>query len=343
MTSKLLRALVIGTASAVLAGCASGGSGLERPATESFNVLTYPPGAYRAALGGGALPLVHTMRGSVSYDARARSALVYVSNLGGDAVEVFHQRGRAQYPIATITNGIVFPVGLTTDSNGNLYVADSAEYNGEWVVQRYAPGTTSPGKTYATDLSEPTDTAVAEDGTIYIANFNSLNNGWVAVYPKGNVSKEYRISDFSGGAPLSLALDSKQNLYVMYALNNQGSCAVNEYKPGAKTGKDLNLAFAYGAGIQVDSAGNVLVVQQIMPSAILVFPPGTTQASKSIILPNGGAPYNIGLNRRSKLLFAGDAIGNVVDRFAYPSGNFQYPIAGGFANPDGFATAPSEF
>jgi hypothetical protein len=232
---------------------------------------------------------------------------------------------------------------LTTDRRGNLYVADSSEYNGKWVVQRYAPGVTSPGKTYATDLSEPTDTAVAKDGTIYIANFNLLNNGWVAVYPKGYVSKEYRLSDFSGGAPLSLALDAKQNLYVMYALNNQGSSAVNEYKPGTKTGKNLNLAFAYGAGIQVDSAGNVLVVQQVLPSEILVFPPGKTQPSQSIVLPNGGAPYNIALNRGSKLLFAGDAIGNVVDRFAYPSGKFQYPIAGGFSNPAGFATEPSEF
>jgi hypothetical protein len=321
MTFKLLRILASGTASAVLAGCAVGGSSFDRPVSASFNPL----------------------RGSSSYDAHAPSALAYVSNVGANAVEVFNQSGRAQQPIATITNGIVFPIGLTTDRSGNLYVADSGQYNGEWVVQRYAPGMTSPSKTYKTDLSEPTDTAVAQDGTIYIANFNKLSNGWVAVYPKGNASKEYRLSDFNGGGPLSLALDVKQNLYVMYALNNSGSSAVNEYKPGAKTGKNLKLAFSYGAGIQVDSAGNVLVVQQVLPSEILVFPPGKTQPSKSIVLPNGGAPYNIALNHRSKLLFAGDAIGNVVDRFAYPSGKFQYPIAGGFSNPGGFATAPSEF
>ncbi|HEY2475935.1 MAG TPA: hypothetical protein VGI19_14190 [Candidatus Cybelea sp.] len=342
MTSKVLRILASTAASAGLAGCALGGSPLAQPAVRSLNVATYPPGAYGAPRGG-VLPLIHPTHGSPSYDARAASPLVYVSNLGANSVEVFHQSGRAQQPVATITNGILSPVGLTTDGGGNLYVADSNQYDGKWVVQRYAPGSTSPNKTYATDLSEPTDTAIAKDGTIYIANFNLLSNGWVAVYPKGNVSKEYRLSDFSGGAPLSLALDAKQNLYAMYALNLSGSTAVNEYKPGEKTGKNLRLNFDYGAGIQVDSAGNVLVVQQVLPSEILVFPPGKTQSSKSIILPNGGGPYDIALNHSCKLLFAGDAIGNVVDRFAYPSGKFQYPIAGGFQNPAGFATTPSEF
>lgn len=343
MTIKVLRILVGATASAVLAGCAVGGSTFDQPTALSLNAATYPLGAYRATIAANALPLMRAMRGSASYDAHAASPLVYVSNLGANAVDVFHQGGRAQKPVATITDGIVYPCGLTTDGSGNLYVADSGQYDGKWVVQRYSPGATSPGKTYATDLSEPTDTAVAKDGTIYIANFNLLVNGWVAVYPKGNVSKEYRLSDFSGGAPLQLALDAKQNLYVMYALNNYGSTAVNEYKPGAKKGTNLNLAFHYGAGIQVDSAGNVLVVQQVLPSEILVFPPGKTQPSKSIVLPNAGSPYNIGLNRGSKLLFAGDSWGNVVDRFAYPSGKFEYPLAGGFENPDGFAAEPSEF
>jgi sugar lactone lactonase YvrE len=343
MTMKALSMLAAGMVSAALAGCAVAGSSLDQPAAESLNVATYPPGAYRATLRAEVSSLIQTARGSASYDAKPGSPLLYVSNLGANAVEVFNQRGRAQQPIATITTGIVYPVGLTTDSSGDLYVADSGEYNGTWVVQRYSPGATSPDKTYTTDLSEPTDIAVAKDGTIYIANFNQLSNGWVAVYPKGNVSKEYRLSDFSGGGPLSLALDVKQNLYVMYALNNSGSSAVNEYKPGAKTGKNLNLAFSYGAGIQVDLTGNVIVVQQVLPSEILVFPPGKMQPSQSIILPNAGSPYNIALNHGSKLLFAGDSWGNVVDRFAYPSGKFQYPLAGGFGNPAGFATVPSEF
>lgn len=342
MTLKVLRILASATASAVLAGCAIGGSSLERPAAASLNMVAYPPGAYRAVRGAQLLSLIHPTHGSESYDAHA-APLLYVSNLGAKAVEVFHQGGRAQQPIATITNGVVFPGGLTTDRSGNLYVPDEEQYNGEWVVQRYSPGTTSPDNTYTTDLSEPCSIVIAKDGTIYIANYNAGGVGWIAVYPKGDVSKEYRLSDTSGGSPVSVALDAKQNLYAMWGRGNRGSSVVYEYKPGAKTGENLNLDFAYGAGIQVDSAGNLLAVQQVLPSEILVFPPGKTEPSKSIVLPNGGEPYALVLNRGSKLLFAGDAIGNIVDRFTYPAGKFQYPLAGGFSNIGGLATQPNEF
>jgi hypothetical protein len=74
--------------------------------------------------------------------------------------------------------------------------ADEGEISGKWT----------------TDLSSPTDTAVAKDGTIYIA------------------------------------LDAKQNLYVMYDVSS-GS-AVDEYKPRAKTGTNLDLVFGSGGGIQ---------------------------------------------------------------------------------------------
>lgn len=319
-----------------------GGSSPQQPATQHLNVHTYPLGSYSTKPGIGPLRAAASAHGSTSYAVKKDSKLVYVCNLGVGAVDVFVQHGEDQTPIATITNGILGPGGLTTDRKGNLYVADEGPISGKWTVQVYAPGSTSPTKSYTTDLSSPTDTAVAKDGTIYVANFNGLKNGWVSVYPKGKVSKEYRLSDFNGGAPLSVALDSQQNLYVMYDVNN-GS-AVNEYKPGAKTGTNLNLAFGSGGGIQVDPAGNILVAQQLDPSAILIFPPGQTKPSQTILMPGGGEPFNFALNHKSKLLFVGEYFSaNQVDRFAYPSAQFQYVIANGFENPSGVATAPTEF
>lgn len=342
MAIKLSHVLAAGTAAAFLSGCAVSGSSPQQSSAESLNVHTYPLGAYGTKLGTSVLRSATTAHGSLSYDAGGGSRLVYVSNLGAGAIDVFHQKGKNQTPIATITNGILGPGGLTTDRKGNLYVADEGKISGQWTVQVYAPGATSPIKSYTTDLSSPTDTAVAQDGTIYIANFNGLTNGWVTVYPKGNVSKEYRLSDFGGGAPLSVALDAKGNLYVMYDVNN-GS-AVNEYKPHAKTGTNLNLVFGSGGGIQVDPAGNILVAQQLDPSEILIFPPGQTEPSQTIPMPGGGEPFNFALNHGSKELFAGEyQFANQVDRFAYPSTKFQYVIASGFQNPSGVATAPSEF
>jgi hypothetical protein len=347
----LTRALAAGAATALLAGCAIGGSSLQQPAANPLNLNSKTPNIHTFPLGAyGTIPAVlrptRRAHGSRLYRVDKSSQLVYVSNLGEGAIEVFDQRGEDQQPIATITNGILGPGGLTTDRKGNLYVADEGPISGKWTVQVYAPGSTSPTKSYTTDLDSPTDTVVANDGTIYIANFNGLSNGWVAVYPKGNVSKEYRLSDFGGGAPLSVALDSKQNLYVMYDVKNGTAVtsAVNEYKPGAKTGTNLNLVFGSGGGIQVDPAGDILVAQQLDPSEILIFPPGQTQPSKSISMPGGGEPFNFALNHKSKALFVGEyQNANQVDRFAYPSTKFKYVIANGFENPSGVATAPYEF
>jgi hypothetical protein len=339
---KPLFILPAATAAVLLASCAGAGSPPQQPAAQSLNIHSYPLGAYGSVFGPGFPRAGKRAHRSASYDAKGASQLAYVCNLGAGEVDVFRQHGKNQQPIATITNGILGPGGLTTDRKGNLYVADEGPIGGTWTVQVYAPGATSPTKSYTTDLSSPTDTAVAKDGTIYIANFNGLSNGWVTVYPKGNVLKEYRLSDFSGGAPLSVALDKKENLYVLYDVDN-GS-AVNEYSPGGKTGTNLNLAFSSGGGIQVAPAGNILVAQQLNPSEILIFPPGQTQPSKSISMPGGGEPFNFALNHKSKVLFAAEYFtANQVDRFAYPSTKFQYSIASGFNNPSGVAVAPTEF
>jgi sugar lactone lactonase YvrE len=334
-------------AAALLAGCAAGGSTPQQQSvTQSLRADAYPLGAYGAKITAGELRSAAPARDTLKYHVDAKSRLVYVSNLGAGAIDVFDQKGHDQTPIATITDGILGPGGLTTDKKGNLYVADEGPISGKWTVQVYAPGTTTPAKSYTTDLDSPTDTAVGKDGSIYIANFNGLKNGWVAVYPQGDTSKEYRLSDFNGGAPLSVALDAKGNLYVMYDIdtNTEDVSAVNEYAPGATSGTNLNLQFNAGGGIQVDRKGNIIVAQQLDPSEILIFPRGQTQASKEISMPGGGEPFNFALNHGSKTLFAAEYYtANQIDRFAYPSTKFQYVIANNFNNPSGVAVAPTEF
>ncbi|HEY3675868.1 MAG TPA: hypothetical protein VGK84_07720 [Candidatus Tumulicola sp.] len=333
----------------LFAGCAGAGSAPQQAigATSMsrapmLNAHMYPLGEYGATTDINSLRAARRVGIGRAYNVKAGSKLVYACNLGAGAVEVFEQKGKNQQPIASITDGILGPGGLTTDTKGNLYVSDEGPISGKWTVQMYAPGSTSPTKSYQTDLVSPTDVAVAADGTLYIANFNGNSNGWVSVYPKGNVKKEYRLSDYGGGAPLSVALDKQQNLYVMYDVSN--TSAVNKYKPGAKTGTNLKLAFGSGGGIQVDPAGNIIVAQQLDPSEILVFPAGKTQPSKSISMPGGGEPFNFALNYKAKALCAGEyQEANQVDRFAWPSTKYQYTIATGFNNPSGVATDPSEF
>ena len=308
-----------------------------RAAAPQLNPATLPYGA----VGGRTIPELRSVSprapGWMSPQAKS-GALLYLASLGTNEIGIYKQKGANQSPMSTITDGLNFPCCMTVDIKGNLYVTNEGANN----VSVYPPGATSPSTVYTTDLSTATDVAVWKDGTIYIPSFNGLANGWVSVYPKGDTSKEYRLSDFGGGAPLCVALDDSGNLFVMYDLDGSGDSAVNEYAPGAKTGTNLNLNFKWGAGIQVDKAGDLLVVQQVEPSEILVFPPGATQPSQTILDPNGDQPFSIALDKKSNLLFAADLNQNTVDSFKYPVGTEQYTIAGGFDNPSGIAVNPPQ-
>jgi hypothetical protein len=351
MNVRSLGTLAIGASLLCLTAC--GGSG-SSPAMSSngagplsqgvartgVSEVTYPFGALNGRTQAELTRSMTHRNGWISPQAKKATGLVYFSNLGGNEIEIFKQAGANQTPMGTITSGVDFPGGLTVDGKGNLYVVNEGAGN----VTVYAKGQTNPSITYTTLLSDCSDVAVADDGTVYIANFNGLKNGWVTVYPQGNVSKVYQITDFGGGAPLEVALDKHQNLYVEYDLNGNGSDAVNEYAPGSTTGTNLNLSFQFGAGVQIDKAGDVVLVQQIEPSEILVFPPGKTQPSKTITLPNSGQPFAIALSKRGRVLFAGDSSSNnLAQSFLYPSGKFRYTIASGFQNPAGVAVSPAQY
>lgn len=338
MTAKVSRPALVALV-VLLASCSGAGS---PNVTAGSSLTAYPLGHVFAAVArNGRAEPSHRLAPRGYGKVPKGSALLYVSDSPASAIDIFNQNGANQSPIGSITSGLNRPAGMTVDKNGNLYVANESQIGSKYTVDVFAPGATSPTNVYDTDLSSPTDVAVARDGTVYVSNFNELSNGWVAVYPKGDATKEYRLSDFGGGAPLTLTLDKKNNLYVMYDLNDSGSSAVNEYQPGAKTGTNLNLTFRWGGGIQVDSKGNIVLAQQLQPPVIYVFPPGATNPAKSIDLPNDDSPFEIALNHRGKALFAADD--TVMDRLAYPSGTFKYTVAGGFSEAAGVAVSPAQF
>jgi sugar lactone lactonase YvrE len=326
-------AIVAAVSLVALAACAGQGSA---PAVSSSS-QTYPVGSVNGKpIDPAARPAA--VRGYISPAAKSKK-LVYVADTYYGLIDIFSQNGQNQTPLGMISSGLSHPGGLAVDKKGNLYVANEVELSTGWTVPVYAAGATKPSKVFTTDLNTPTDVAVASDGTIYIANFNGLSNGWVSVYPKGNVKKEYRLSDFSGGAPLSVALDKGGNVYVMYDTDSNGDAAVNKYAPKATTGTNLNLQFKYGAGIAVDKTGNVLVVQQLNPPAVLVFPPGQSVASQTIQLPNEDQLFDIALTANDKQLFVGDPTSTEVVAIKYPGAQLKGVLAGGFGNPGGIALA----
>jgi sugar lactone lactonase YvrE len=332
-------ALIAGACALACAACSSQPS---NPAVAA-STTTYPIGATNGKTFDRVVRDRTATRAWMARDAGAKGGLLYVANLGTNAVDIFTKSGENQQPVGTITSGINFPGGMTVDDAGNLYVVNERLSGSQYSIPMYAKGSVTPSKVFSTDLSSPTDIAVARDGTIYITNFNELSNGWVSVYPKGNPKKEYRLTGFDGGAPLSVALDKTGNVYVMYDTNDTGGSGVSEFAPGAKTGTDLGLVVRWGGGIQVDPSGNIVVVQQLQPPEILEFAPGQTTASKTFQLPDQDQSFDFALNRTGTQMFADDQTVNSLLDLKLPKGKVLRTVAGGFEEPTGVALSPPEF
>src|SRR5580698_5535379 len=121
MTIRFSHGAGVAIVATLFAGCSGAGSvpqqsmaaaSASRPAT--LNAHMYPLGQYGANVDIDSLHAA-SRTGSHSYKVKAGSKLVYICNLGGGAVDVFDQTGKTQQPIASITDGILGPGGLTTD------------------------------------------------------------------------------------------------------------------------------------------------------------------------------------------------------------------------------------
>jgi len=183
------------------------------------------------------------------------------------------------------------PTGITVDSAGNLYVADTTysiirKITPAGVVSTLAGSAGNPGITDGTGTAArfqaPTGIAVDNAGNLYVAD--SGNNTIRKITPAGVVStlagsaSTYGLTDGTGAAtrfsgPAGITVDSAGNLYVADFGNNAirkitpagvvttiaGSSVGNS---GSTDGTGATALFYYPEGITVDSAGNLYVADR---------------------------------------------------------------------------------
>ncbi|HEY3676830.1 MAG TPA: hypothetical protein VGK84_12665 [Candidatus Tumulicola sp.] len=218
-----------------------------------------------------------------------KAPLVYVASQGGSsgAVYAFNPNG-ATKPLETILAGISEPMGISLDSAGTLYVANS----GNNTVTAYLPGTTSPSKTLTDGISAPQSVAVGSDGTVYVANEGtdpSAGSGTLTEYPNGTNSPSTTLS-LPGYDAFATALDASNNLYVSWFSISDYSIKIYRYASGSKQGTDLKLDLEPGSfpayGLTFDKAGDLLLAYENLthgpPKYIGVFPPGAKKPSRKI-------------------------------------------------------------
>ena len=230
----------------------------------------------------------NTRPGWISPEKRRhrKSALIYWGSYFNSTIDIFSAKGTNPPMKGQITNGLSNPERLFVDKALSVYATNL----GNDTITAYKRGATTPFLTISNGVSNPTGLTVDSAGTVYCAN---VGNDTVTVYPKGQTSPSLTIS-ISG--PEYLAIDGSDNLYVSTGLG------VTEFAPGSTSGKALGLTIGSPGALEVDKAGNIIVIDS-SANTIDVFPAGQTTPSKQIAV-TAGSPFALSLNKAETAVYA---------------------------------------
>ncbi|WP_271808371.1 Ig-like domain-containing protein [Clostridium beijerinckii] len=192
----------------------------------------------------------------------------------------------SNYSTSIFASGLNNPMGIATDSSGNIFVADYGSGN----VNKYsADGTLL--STFASGVNGLTGIAIDSSGNIFLIGLwsgnvkkysadgtllstfaseiieaygiaiDSSGNIFVADYWSGNVNKYSAsgslLSTFASGLnePTGIAIDSSGNIFV----TNYGSRNVNKYSAGGSLLSTFASRLSSPYGIAIDSSGNIFL------------------------------------------------------------------------------------
>jgi sugar lactone lactonase YvrE len=285
---------------ALAAGCSAAGTPSAGSAFNDNRILASGHGPLSSATGSNA-------HGWFSPDKHKKKSLIYWGNYNTSAITIYSSSGKQT---GQITSGLFNPERLFVDKQGAVY-ATNIGYNGsnKNSITGYKPGQTTPFITITNGVSRPTGLTVDAGGTVYCAN---VGNDTITVYPKGQTSPSLTINVAS--SPEYLATDSKDNLYA------QVGTGVEEFAPGSKTGKNLNLNVGSPGALEVDKSGNIIVLDD-SSDTIDYIPAGQTNPSKKISAT--GFPFGLALSADNKTLYVSVETNSgpfVIADIPYPNG-----------------------
>jgi hypothetical protein len=297
------------------AGCSTTGTSSLAPSTTSAQTAAHGDLTTNRLMAEGLVrPPAHaasTQRGWITPDRRRhkkKRALIYWGDYVNNTIDIFSAKGTNPPMKGQITTGLSNPERLFVDKSLNVY-ATNIGYGYTGNITAYKRGATTPFLTISNGVNRPTGLTVDAAGTVYCAN---VGNDTVTVYPKGQTSPSLTIP--MSYSPEYLAIDRSDNLYVSSGVN------VVEFAPGSTSGKDLGLTIGSPGALEVDKAGNIIVIDS-SANTIDVFPAGQTMPSKKITV-TAGAPFALSLNKAETAVYASVEVsgGFIVQDVAYPNG-----------------------
>lgn len=257
-------------------------------------------GIISAACCGGGLAEASPPVGHLSSFRSNPSSTLYVSDRNANDVVAFD--GVTFKRKRTIT-GFVGVFGISTDTSGNLYVAD----NGAGVIDVFRPNEDKPFRQLK-PVNSPDRIRVRADGTVYAGD----NLGDIEVFPPGVTSPSQNVG---ASGTYGFAFDAAKDAF--YGSGFLLYDALGGYVKARNAALPVEVRCPYSTTF--DSSGNMLVADWCAyGTAVAIFPPQAVSPSTTFDV--GSSPFEIILNTDFSLAFVGrDSPGAGVDIYKYPS------------------------
>jgi hypothetical protein len=315
-----------------LASCAGGGSTLNPPSSgTNVREQTQCATDWIASSASMLCRVSHEK----SWMKKSSGALLYVSDIGAEAVDVF------SYPqgtkVGTLT-GFNEPNGLCADAKGNIFVTDT--YSSK--ILEYAHGGTKPIATLEDAVNLPIGCAVDPlSGDLSVTEYTFPSQGTIDVY-KGAKGTPTQYSSIY--RTFFCTYDDRGNLFID-GLDNEGVAEIGELKKGSHeiTGEHFGVKVGLPGGLSWDGKALVLgdqIANKYYPSqkyrnvAYQLKQTGLTfTLEKTIPFANGIDIVQFWLD--GKTIIAPDASSENVGYYAYPKGGKSAQTITGFYEPVG--------
>src|SRR5450755_3528451 len=206
-----------------------------------------------------------------------------VQNAG--SVITFDQSGTQIPP--TITADLDFPIFLTVDPSGKIFVANASEsaFNGKVTTYNQSGIETTPKITGIEDL--PTGIALDTAGKIYVA---TVADDRIQTYTRNGTPTIPTIQNQGLNQPSGIAVDLSGKIYAANSAGG-GASTVTTYKRDGTPTTPIITGFSQALGVAVDKSGKIYVTDAEANTLTTYKPDGTptTPTITGLHVPEGVA------------------------------------------------------
>jgi hypothetical protein len=252
--------------------------------------------------------------------ASVSHGFVFVSQFNLTVVNEYSKNNKNNAPPICQITGQTAVNGIGVDSTRNLWVPQGGQLTG--VTTEFAPNCGGSLLQINDKDGQPAAIAFDSKANVYILNILGPNvfPGNIDVYAPG-ATKTSRVlrGDTNDLEPFDEVIDAHDDLYMVYndPFTNKGH--VIKFAGGHNPATPLPMAIGFPGGLAIDSADNLLVVDQDAVDVAVYAPPYTGQAIATFKLQADSIPCRF--DRSGTHLYCSDFTNGTVDVYNYDASN----------------------